>query len=537
MREVSRREFLRSLGGTGVSLLSVGSLGTLLSACTGAQVEEGDDGGTLIIGLNSDVPTLDPHRTLGWTTMIATMTMGENLVTQDLTEVVPGPPRLVGRLAESHELSDDGLTYTFHLREGVTFHDGTPFDAAAVEFNIRRQWDESFEFFFEPAAGISFWHYQFLEEVRTPDPATVELVLSQPWPEFLRMNAQSWGQQFMISPSYVREVGNDEVGTAPVMTGPYRFKERVPGERIEVERNPEYWGPQPPMQTIIFRPMPDVAARISAVTSGQIDIAQDPLPWTSKEEIEESGAQITTAEPPHLVFMSLNLRDEATGNVLVRQAIEMGINKQRMVDLLYGDWASPAHSMLPANSPSYDPGFQGRPHDPEQASDLLAEAGYPDGFETRMLIHDAFEDIATVIQRDLGEIGITVVLDQVDFATFGGQWAAGLESPQTMTFASWGMTADYWIDIMTRSTRQPPDGTNIAWYSNPRIDELLDQAQVELTENERRRLYREVGEILHEDVPHVPLLNFGQPVAAREGVSGLVRPNENWFDPTVVSIR
>jgi peptide/nickel transport system substrate-binding protein len=527
MTEYSRREVLVRGAGAGAGLMS---LSALLAACGGAGETASAGGGkTLIVGLNSDVSSLDPHRALGWTTMIATLPMGEHLVTEDLSRAGQGPPPLTPKLAESYDVSPDGITYTYHLRKGVLFHDDTPFNAAAVEFNIRRQWDKSFSYYYPAAAGVSFWDYQFLKDIATPDDHTVVLTLSQPWPEFLRMNVQSWGQQFMLSPTYVKKVGNDKVETAPVMTGPYKFKERVPGDRIVVVRNPKYWGPAPPMEQIIFKPLADTPTRISSLTSGSIDIAQDPLPWSSKGTIQGANAKISTAAGPYLIFMSLNLHDRVMKNRIVRQAVEMAIDKKSLVQTLYGEWAKPANSMLPANSPSFDPTFAGRPYDPEHAKSLLASAGFPSGFTTHMLIDETYQDIATVIQRDLGQVGIQVSIDKLDFTTFGGQWAAGLKSPQTMTFAGWGMTADYWIDIMTRSTRQPPNGTNVAWYDNPDVDKLLNKAQVEQSQEQRTVLYRQVQQILYVDVPHVPLLNFGQPVAARDPVQGLVRANEDWI--------
>ena len=532
MSSMSRKDFLVRAAGAGVAVLGIegylaagGAWGRTLRS----------DARTLVVGLNSDVSSLDPHRALGWTTMLVTLTMGEHLVTEDLSRVTAGPPKLVPRLAQSYDVSADGKTYTFHLRPGVKFHDGTPFNAAAVEFNIRRQWDKSFKYYYAPAAGISFWDYQFLKSIKTPDDATVVLQLSQPWPEFLRMSSQSWGQQFMISPTQIMKVGNDHVGDHPMLTGPYRYVSRDPGSKIVVEANPDYWGKKAASDRIIFQPMADTPTRISALTSGQIDIAQDPLPASSKSTITGAGASISTASSPYLLFMSMNLKDPITKNKLVRQAIETAIDKAAMVKSLYGDWATPAASMLPANSPSYDPAFRGRAYSPKVAKALLAKAGHADGFSTHMLIDQTYEDIAQWIQRDLAQVGIEVTLDNVDFVTFGGQWGAGLKSPQTMTFAGWGMTADYWIDIMTRSTRQPPHGTNIAGYDNPAVDALLNRAQVSLDQSVRTRLYRRVGAILHEDLPHIPLLNFKQPTGVRKGLS-VVRPHEDWYDVSYTSV-
>lgn len=531
--ELSRRDLIKILGVAGAA--------SLVTSCTigGGDLDKpvgNVQGGDLIIGLNSDVASLDPHRALGWTTMLVTLTMGEHLVTEDLTATKAGPPPLIPLLAKDYKISDDGLEYVFNLRDDVLFHDGTPFDAAAAEFNIRRQWDKSFEYFFDVAAGTSFWDYQFVKSVKAADSHTLNLTLTQPWPEFLRMNAQSWGQQFMISPTYIKKVGNDKVGDGPVLTGPYKFKERVTGERIVVERNPDYWGTAPIMDSITFVPLPDVPTRVTALTSGTIDIAQDPLPWSSKGQIEAT-ANVTTANSPYLLFMSLNLKDEIMKIKEVRQAVEFGIDKENLVNTLYGDWGVAAKSMLPMNSPSYDPNFKGREYDPDKAKQLLAGVGYGDGFQTHMLINETYADVAQIIQRDLAKVGIDIIIDKVDFPTFGAAWGSGLVSPQTMTFAGWGMTADYWIDVMSRSTRQPPNGTNIAWYSNPNVDALLDQAQVSNDQATRTGLYQQVGAALFDDLPHIPLMNFGQPTASGKNVQGLVRPNEAWFSPNIMSFK
>jgi len=541
--KISRRDMLKASIAGGLGLAGSGAISAILSGCGRETTPEATpiqsvefEGDTLIVGLNSDVPPLDPHRTLGWTTMIVTLTMGEHLVSEDLLTGMRGTPPLIPVLAKSWEVSADGREYTFHLRKGVNFHDGTPFNAEAVEFNIRRQWDEDFEYYFEPAARTSFWDYQYLEDIEVLDEHTIKLTLSQPWGEFLRMNCQSWGQQFMISPKHVKEVGNDAVGEAPVMTGPFRFVERVPGERMVVERNPDYWGPPARPAKIIFRPMADVPSRVAALVAGDVDIAQYPLPWDSKEELEAANVKISTCDGPYLLFMSLNHKDPVIGKREVRQAINMAIDKEGLCKSIYGDWAVPASSMLPANSPSYDPYFQGYSYDPESARALLSEAGYPDGFSTQIMISEVYEAIGVWIQRNLRDVGIDLAINKLDFTTFGGKWAAGLESPNGMTMASWGMTADYWIDLVTRSTRWPPAGVNNGWYANSEVDNLLDKAETAIGFEERKDHYRQVAQILHDDAAFVPIFNFRQPTGLAQYVQGFVRPDEDWFDLRTVYI-
>ncbi len=465
---------------------------------------------------------------------IVNLTMGEHLVGEDLSNGLRGTPPLVPVLAESYEVSADGLEYTFHLRRGVTFHDGTPFNSEAVEFNIRRQWDQDFEFYLPAASQIAFWNYQYLQDIQTPDEYTVKLVLSKPWGEFLRMTCQSWGQQLMISPEYVKKVGNDAVGEAPVMTGPFRFVERVPGERIVVERNPDYWGAAPRLAKIIFRPMPDVATRVAAIVAGEIDICDQSIPWDAKADLEAAHILISTCDAPYMRYMPLNHKDPIIGIKDVRVAINMAIDKEGLCKGLYGDWAAPAASMLPANSPAYDPRFDGYPYDPDGARALLAEAGFPDGISCQIMIVESQEAEAVWIQRNLRDAGIDLAIEKLDMATFGGKWAAGLESPNGMAMAGWGMTADYWIDLVTRSTRWPPKGANNGWYANPDVDTLLDQGEMETDPETRKGIYRQVAQILHDDAAFVPLFNLKMPLGLAPYVRGFVRPDQLWYQLSTV---
>jgi peptide/nickel transport system substrate-binding protein len=517
----SRREFLKMTlaGGAG---LAATRFAVSPTAAAGAS-------DILVVGLNSDIPPLDPHRTLGWTTMLVTLTMGEQLIGQDLTTTAKGTPPILPILAERYELADDGLTYTYHLRPNVKFHDGTPFNADAVDFNIRRQWDKSFKFFYQDAANISFWPYQFLADIQKADDLTVKLVLSQPWGDFLRMNMQSFGQQFMLSPTYVRKVGNAAAGDAPVLTGPFKFVERIPGERIVVERNPDYWGAAPKLAKIIFRVMPDDAARKAALLAGEIDIAQYPIAWDSNAELQAKDMAVTTCNGPFLTYLAFNMKDPILGQSKeVRQAINMAIDRKGMVKGLFGDWATPANSMLPASSPSYDPDLKGYTYDPDGARALLKQAGHDSGFSTQILIPEVSDSVAQWIQRNLKDVGIDLIINKLDYNTYSGKWSAGLVE-DGMTTTEWGMTSDYWIDLVTRSTRQPPKGANVGWYTNTKVDDLLIQAQSENDFDTRRAKYRQVGAILHDDAGHAPLYNFRQPVAVAPYVKGFVRPDEDWF--------
>jgi len=195
----------------------------------GPVTSQAQAAGTLIWGMPSETDTLDPHATGGWTTYQVTYQIFEGLVKEDLTKPDAPSPPLVPGLAKSWTISPDGLTYTFSLREGVKFHDGTPFDAAAVKFNFDRFWNEKSLDFYPKAKAFVIAYTKWIKSVDVVDPMTVKITLVAPNYQWLRQGLQSYGQPLMISPASVRHYGNDGVALHPVGTGPFRFVARDQG--------------------------------------------------------------------------------------------------------------------------------------------------------------------------------------------------------------------------------------------------------------------------------------------------------------------
>jgi peptide/nickel transport system substrate-binding protein len=169
--------------------------------------------------------------------------MHEGLIDEDLTKDNVPYPALIPKLATSWSMSKDALTYTFQLRKGVKFHDGTPFDAAAVKFNVERCYKKDAPQFYPRANAYTTWLWQYLKEVKTPDEGTVQFVLTEPYGEFLRQLVQGGGgAAVFISPTALKKWGNEGIAEHPTGTGPFRFVQRVRGEKVVIERNPDYWG-------------------------------------------------------------------------------------------------------------------------------------------------------------------------------------------------------------------------------------------------------------------------------------------------------
>ena len=195
-------------------------------------------------------------------------------------------------MATSWDVSPDGTVYTFHIRPNVKFHDGTPLDAAAVDFNIRRVWDKSFQYYDAKSAGQTTFVWQALKALDEPDPMTVRLTMKQPFEPFLRLLGQGGsGSTGIMSPASIKQYGNDNVGEHPVGTGPFKFVDRVRGQRITLARNGDYWGKKPYLDKVVFRPLPDPSARVAALRANEVSAAAHALASDLDEEDEPAAIE------------------------------------------------------------------------------------------------------------------------------------------------------------------------------------------------------------------------------------------------------
>lgn len=251
---------------------------------------------TIVFGIEGNVGRLDPHTSTSWTTFRIILHIFEGLVAEDLTRSDVQSPPIVPALAESWDISEGGKVYTFHLRKGVKFHDGTPWNAEAAKFNMDRMTDTNFEFYQPIAAGLMRWMWQGLDGYEVVDDYIFRIRLKQPNPEFLRRMASGGsGSPRMVSPTHVRMNGNDAVEKDPVGTGPLKFLERIENEEVVLERNPDYWDPKrmPKYDRLVVRGIPEVAMRERALLSGTVDIIVSPSP-DSIDYLRDRGMKLVT---------------------------------------------------------------------------------------------------------------------------------------------------------------------------------------------------------------------------------------------------
>ena len=366
----------------------------------------GKPGGTFIIGVEKDEPSLDP---LFAQAGVATDTV-QNAVYETLVVFDFDMKKILPRLAESYEQIDD-VTYVFKIRQGVKFHDGTPLDAYAVKKSFDRILTTQ-----SPRQS----QLEMVERVEVVDNYTVKFILKHPSPDFLPSLA--WGTG-IVSPTAVEKYGKDFGTAAAVGTGPFKFVEWVKGDHILLERNDEYWGTKPYLDKVLIRIIPEASVRALELERGGIHAAQ--LSPSDATRLKDSKTiDIIVGPAPRVIMLSINMNSttQSTPALLdkrVRQAISYAINRQALVDSVEEGYAIVGVGIIsPALGAFWNPSLQLYPPtgDIAKAKKLLTEAGYPDGFETTLLNFFPWGlPVATVLQNQLEKVGIKLKINNMEF--------------------------------------------------------------------------------------------------------------------------
>jgi len=493
-------------------------------------------GGILTVGIESDIDVLDPHRHLGWMTYRVVRNIFEGVVCRDLTKEDVAYAPVIPSLAESFEVSSDNCKYSFHLRKGIKFHDNTPLDAAAIRFNIERMTNPEAIQYDKDAAQYSSFIWKYLEKVVTPSDWTVEIHLNEPFSEFLaQLTEGGVGSARILSPSAWEMYGSQGLKNHPIGTGPFRFVERGKRGEIILEKNYDYWGELPFLDKLIFKPMPEPAARIAALQTGEVDLIFVPPPDTV-EILTKAGFRVVQGPVPHNWYLSLNMRSPKMRDIRVRKAISMAIDKEKMArDLLKGT-AKAAHGLQAPGCPSYDAAFVDHPFDPSEAKRLLAQAGYGNGLTMTFQTSTAGSgqlipiQMAEWIKNDLARVGIDCKVEFHEWIHYIDLWANGMQEDIDANQISWGMSSDYWLEVVAHSHNHAPRGKNSGYYHNPRVDELLDAARGEYDEEKKVDLYRQVNVGITQDAAYIPIVNDLAPIVMNPKVRGFVHAPSEWYD-------
>lgn len=507
-------------------------LSTVLAACSegGDDAEKDKDsskdagvdrGGTLVFGRGGDSTSLDPSRTTEGETFKVTINLYETLLTfeDEGTAVEPG-------LAKSWEPSEDGLTYTFELQEGVKFHDGTDFNADAVVKNFERWANGDAEQF--PYYNTMFGGEDgdIIESVTAEGDSTVVFKLTRPQAPFLKNLAMD---MFAIaSPTAIEEYGEDDFERNPVGTGPFKFVEWKPNDSITIERFDDYWQEDlPKLDKVIFRSIPDNAARLNALTAGEIDLADGINP--SDATSIESNADLQLFERPsmNVGYLGLTVTREPFDNKLVRQAINHAIDKQSIIDAFFEGRADIAVNPIPPSVSGYNDEIEGYDYNPEKAKELLEEAGLGDGFEMelwampvpRPYMPDG-QKVAEVIQKNLADIGVTAKIVSHEWATYLDLAEKGEADAFMLGWTGDNGDPDNFLYALLDEDNI--GSNNYTYFKNDETHKLLIEAQTEIDEEKRIALYKEAQEILHDEAPWVPLAHSIPLLAGSKDIKGFL---------------
>ncbi|KVE28909.1 ABC transporter substrate-binding protein [Burkholderia singularis] len=501
MSWLTRRGFLIASGAT---LASAGLPAAVLAQTNGAARKRG---GTLNVSINPEPPVLVSIFQTTGPALLASSKVHEGLLAYDF-DMRPRP-----QLASAWQASPDGLAYTFTLRRNVKWHDGQPFTSADVAFSIELLKA------IHPRGRSTFAN---VARIRTPDAHTAIVELSKPAPFLIR--ALSAGESPIV-PKHLYAGGDplsNPHNNAPIGTGPFRFKSWTRGASIVYERNPDYWeAGKPYIDTLVFKVIPDPAARSAAFETGALDLGgENPVPLTELPRlsrlpqlaVETRGYRFLAPQTE----IDFNLDHPVLKDRRVRQAIAQAINAQVVQKTIAYGYADVSPTPITPASPYHDPTLAPYPFDPAAAGKLLDAAGYPRGAAgvRFRLTHDylpygdLFRRLADYTKSALARVGIDVTVRSQDLPSFlkrvytDRQFDFASTGVNTLFDPSVGVQRLYW----SKNIRPGVPFSNAPHYSNPDVDRLLEAASIEPDESRRVALYRQFQQIVHRDLPILNLI-------------------------------
>ncbi|WP_072136163.1 glutathione ABC transporter substrate-binding protein [Bacillus kwashiorkori] len=501
----------------------------VLSACGGGKKEEtggknsgGQNGGDekkaqdLIIASLSEAVSLDPHGSNDVPSSNVAYNIYETLVYQnEKMEIVPG-------LAKEWKMIDD-TTYEFKLQEGVKFHDGSDFTADVVKANFERILDPK-------VASPRAFLFEMIESVNPVDPTTVQFKLKYPFAPFLAHLAHSGGS--MISAEAIKkdyeEIEKDSkkkagayISLNPSGTGWFKLGKWNSGESIKLVRNDDYWGEKAKLDSVTWKVVKEALTRVAELETGNSHII-DPVSPSDLKRVEDlANAGVNKQTSLSLSYVGFNAQKAPFDNVKVRQAISMAIDKNEIINGIYEGTGVPAVGPLAPDVYGFDASVKPIEYDVEGAKKLLAEAGFPDGFETTIWTNDNPDrrKIAEYVQSALKEIGVEVKIEELEWGSYLEQTAAGNHDMFILGWSTATADADYAMFPLFHSDNVGDPG-NRTFLKDAELDSILEKARQETDNTTRLALYKEAQEKLVELAPMLYLMHTEHLNGVSDNVKG-----------------
>ncbi|HYL92663.1 MAG TPA: ABC transporter substrate-binding protein [Alphaproteobacteria bacterium] len=405
-------------------------------------------------------------------------------------------------LAERWEVPDP-LTYIFHLRRGVVFHDGRPLTASDVKWTLDSVRDGSL-------LTLKGSTYKLVDRVDAPDDYTVVIHLSEPFAPLL------WnltGGAFGVVPYG----SGKDFSRRPIGSGPFRFVSLTPDSEVILERNDAYWGEHAHVARLRFNVVPDTTTRALELRKGSADIAVNAFPADTVSALKhEPNLEVIQVPGTSLGYVAFNLRDPILRDVRVRQALAYAIDRGPMLRYIFGNQGRLADSILPPEHWAYSGDVTHYPHDPAKANAILDAAGYKRGadgvrFHLGMKTNntdDTTRLLVAILQQQLRQVGIALDIRSYEFAAFYSDVLKGAFQIYSLRWVGYSNQDPDMFEDAFHSASFPPKRANRGHYSNPRVDQLIEEGRRTTDQQRRKQIYAEVQRILAEELPYIDLWYF-----------------------------
>lgn len=502
---MSRRAALRAL------VLIAAAVGLVASAPAAAPAAPT---GEVKIGLAAEPNTFDPHLTVGRNSQIFIANVYDGLTARD------AQGNLVPALAESWKRLNP-TTWQFTLRKGVKFHNGDDFNADSVKFTLDRATSP------ETKATISS-ELSTIARTEIVNPFTVNVVTKAP--DFLLPVRLGELYGLMLSPKHTNAVGKEAIATRPNGTGPFKLVTWAKNERLVLEANDHYWRGAPTVKTVVVRPILEDAARVAALQTGEVDLIA-PIPHVRIEELKRNPRLvIKTIAAPRIFHVTIDVRKPPFDNVKVRQALNHAVDVNAILKSLYFGYGTRLATVVDKGALGYDPSVQPYPFDPRKAKALLAEAGFPNGFETEF---DSFTGSiadhskpAEAIVGYLQKVGVKARQNVFEFSAFGPRRVQNQTAPLFIYSIGNAYLEPSWV------IRWLTQGGLGMHYRNPGLDEMLTRIEATDDPSKRAPQYSAVQKLIKDEAPFIFLFQADAVFGMSTRIDYTPRPDETqWLYP------
>ncbi len=501
-----RRDLLK-LTGAAAGTAALGNLTGHGGLPVGSALARQDAANAIVFGVGTDIDELDPRTTDTQEGYIVASNVYDCLVLYDLgaTTIRPG-------LAESWEISEDGLTYTFNLRQGVSFHDGEPFNADAVVtwYNSIDEEAPDTQYDATRMVYVADFITTWIDTVEATDEYTVTMTLPEPYAPLLANLAIPIAG--IPSPAAIAQ-GLDYLAVNPSGTGAFRLAspdDWTRDSQMVLQANPDYWGGAPRIEQFIVRVIPESSTRLQALEAGEIDIAWALVPEDVERTRENPDLVIVEDAGLNTNMIELNVGKDPFGSREVRQALNYAVNKEELSEGLYNGNMVAAGGVLPPVDWAFNPDLQSYPYDPDRARELLAEAGYDESNPLTFTFmaytiprgyNPVGDRLATAVQEYWSEVGVNADIQTAEWTQYRADRRADLYQ---CALGGWqGDNGDPDNFLATLLAGWSKGAGNTSFYDNPEVDELFEQAVRVSDMEERKALYHQAEQIIVDDAPWV----------------------------------